>query len=192
MVNSFYSEDELKSLGLGSYGRKVKISRLASIYQPELLTIGDHSRIDDFCILSGAITIGRYVHVAAFCALYGAQGITLEDFSSLAARVSVYSVSDDYVYGAGLTNPTVPVPYKKISDQGPVALKRHATVGCHSVIMPSSTLGIGVSVGALSLVRGNLEDWGIYTGAPAERRARRRSQMILRLEAQLLSEEVKD
>jgi len=191
MANSFYTKDELEGLGLRFVGRDVKISRLSSIYQPGKLSIGDHSRIDDFCILSGDIVIEKYVHVAAFVALYGSFGIMLEDFSSLAARVSVYSASDDYVFGAGLTNPTVPEAYKKLSDMGPVRLKRHATVGCHSVIMPDCTIGEGASVGALSLVRGDLEEWGIYTGVPAEKRGSRRSQTIRRLEARLLAEEAK-
>lgn len=35
------------------------------------MTIGSNVRIDDFCILSGRLEFGSYVHIAAYSALYG-------------------------------------------------------------------------------------------------------------------------
>ena len=64
-MTSFYSEEELKSLGLKHYGKNVLISRKCSIYSAESISIGNHVRIDDFCILSGEITIGDYCHISA-------------------------------------------------------------------------------------------------------------------------------
>ena len=96
-MTSFYSEDELKRIGLKSYGCEVKISRNACLYGVEKISIGSNVRIDDFCILSGSISIGNNVHIAAFSALYGGNdGIIIGDFANLSSRVSVYSVSDDY------------------------------------------------------------------------------------------------
>ena len=66
---AFYTEEELHHLGFKALGKNVKISKRASIYNPELIEIGDHSRIDDFCVLSGKIRIGRNVHIAVFCNL---------------------------------------------------------------------------------------------------------------------------
>jgi acetyltransferase-like isoleucine patch superfamily enzyme len=183
--SSFLSLDELVALGLRSCGRGVKISRYANLYAPHLLSIGDHSRIDDFCILSGDVTVGACVHVAPQCLLFGAKGIVLEDFSGLSSRVAIYTESDDYVMGSGLTNPTVPASFRKILDEGAVRLGRHAIVGCGAVILPGTTLGEGTSIGALSLVRGELETWSVYAGNPAEKRAQRQSRSILRLEAEL-------
>ena len=54
-MNSFYTENELKQIGFKRIGENVLISRKASIYQPELIEIGNNVRIDDFCILSGNI-----------------------------------------------------------------------------------------------------------------------------------------
>jgi dTDP-4-amino-4,6-dideoxy-D-glucose acyltransferase len=182
---SFLSQEELDALGLRSCGRGVKISRHANLYAPHLLSIGDHSRIDDFCILSGEITLGVCVHVAPQCLLFGVRGIVLEDFAGLSSRVAIYTESEDYVGGTSLTNPTVPAPYRRITDAGPVRLGRHALVGCGSVLLPGTTLGEGTSVGALSLVRGELEAWTVWTGNPAAKRGRRRSRTMLRLEAEL-------
>lgn len=54
---SFLSQKELEEIGFCSYGTNVKISRYARIYSPEKIKIGDNVRIDDFCILSGKITV---------------------------------------------------------------------------------------------------------------------------------------
>jgi galactoside O-acetyltransferase len=65
MKSNFYDESELKELGLKSFGRNVLISRKCSIYGGENMAFGNNVRIDDFCILSGEITIGNYCHIAA-------------------------------------------------------------------------------------------------------------------------------
>jgi len=49
MKTSFYSQSELKSLGLKAYGRNVLISKKASFYNPSQISLGHHVRIDDFC-----------------------------------------------------------------------------------------------------------------------------------------------
>mgnify|MGYP002684191689 CR=1 FL=1 len=80
MITSFYNEEEIVKLGLKKYGKNVLISRKASFYSPELIQLGSNVRIDDFCILSGNISIGSYVHISAYTALYGKFGICIEDF----------------------------------------------------------------------------------------------------------------
>ena len=53
----------------------------ASIYNPEMVRIGSNVRIDDFCMLSGEITLHNYIHVSAYSALYGKFGIELHDLT---------------------------------------------------------------------------------------------------------------
>ena len=57
-MNSFYSQEELMKIGFLSVGKNVLISKKASIYNPSVISIGNNVRIDDFCILSGKVTIG--------------------------------------------------------------------------------------------------------------------------------------
>ena len=64
-MDSFYSPEELKALGLKEYGEDVRISRKCSIYGAGKISLGSHVRIDDFCLLSGKISLGSYVHIAA-------------------------------------------------------------------------------------------------------------------------------
>ena len=95
-VNSFYTYEELQKMGLKELGENVLISRKASIYSPEHIKIGNNVRIDDFCILSGDIEIGNYVHIAAYVALYGKNGIKIGNFCGCSARTTIYSATDDF------------------------------------------------------------------------------------------------
>jgi galactoside O-acetyltransferase len=183
-VNSFLSADELEGFGFRSCGEGALVSRKASVYQPSRVTLGHDVRIDDFCILSGPISIGNFVHVAAFCALYGGEaGIEVSDFCNLSSRVTIYAVSDDYS-GESLTNPMIPATYKRL-EHGRVTLGRHVIVGSGSVLLPGVAIGEGCAIGALSLVKGDLPGWTICAGMPA-RPIKERSRGLLRLEQTFL------
>lgn len=181
------SQKTLQRMGFKSLGRDVRISDKASIYEPNRIQIGDYSRIDDFCVVSGTVSLGRNVHIAVQCNLAGGEpGITMSDFSGLAYGVQVFAQSDDYS-GKYLTNPTVPNAYKEII-MSPVHIGRHVIIGANSAVMPGVSIADGCSIGALSLVHRDTEAWGIYVGSPA-RRIRRRSDEMLALEKQYLISE---
>ena len=95
-MTSFYSAQELQKIGFKAIGENVKISRKTSIYSPERISIGNNVRIDDFCILSGTISIGSHIHISAYVALYGAMGIVIEDYSGISPKSVVYSAMDDF------------------------------------------------------------------------------------------------
>jgi len=183
---AFLSEEQLKGMGFKNLGRNVKISDKASIYNADLIEIGDHSRIDDFCVLSGNVSIGRNVHIAVYCNVAGGtEGIVFEDFSGLAYGCHVMSQTDDYT-GRTMTNPTVPTKFKKETKRA-VHIGRHCIVGTNSIILPGVTLGEGTSVGALSMVTKSTEPWSVYFGSPAKR-LKARKQDLLELERQFLAE----
>ena len=92
MGDSFYNQEELTALGFKAVGKNVLISRKTSIYGAQHISIGDNVRIDDFSLLSGQITIGSYVHIAAYVGLFGGGGIVLDDFVGLSARI-LFSLS---------------------------------------------------------------------------------------------------
>jgi dTDP-4-amino-4,6-dideoxy-D-glucose acyltransferase len=177
---SFYEADELASLGFKRLGREVKISRKASFYGASRIEIGDHSRIDDFCILSAGeganFRIGAHVHIAAQTMLIGRADVTLEDFANLSSRISLYSSSDDFS-GAFMTNPTVPEEFTNVWS-APVIVSRHVVVGTGSVILPGVHIAEGCAVGALSLVNHSTEPFGIYVGSPAQRVKDRQRGML--------------
>lgn len=163
---SFYTEDELRAIGLGRCGRNVLVSRHARIYSPGSIEIGDHTRIDDFCIVSGRVRLGRYVHIAAYVALYGGGGIEVGDYAGVSARTLVYSVSDDFS-GEYLAGPTIPEACRRVAS-APVRLDRFSLIGAASVILPGVTVHEGASIGAMSLVRDDAPAWKVCVGVPAK------------------------
>lgn len=164
-MTSFYNEEELKSIGLKKYGINVLISRKTSFYGASNISIGNNVRIDDFCILSGKITIGSNIHIGAYVALYGAKGIILEDFTGISGRSSLYSAMDDFG-GEYLIGPIHPKGLTNVTG-GQIVLHRYSQIGAHSLIFPKVEIGEGCVIGACSMVRHNTEPWTIYAGVPA-------------------------
>lgn len=183
-MNSFYNYDELKKLGFKSIGRDVLISRYSKIYGAENITIGNNVRIDDFCVLSGVINLGNYIHIAAATLLFGGiAGIKMDDFSTISSRSAIYAISDDYS-GKYMTNPTIEDKYKNTINES-VIIDKHVVIGTNSTILPGVNIKSGVAIGACSLITHNCEEWGIYVGTPAIR-IKNREKNILNLEKEFL------
>jgi len=182
---AFLGRPALRKLGFSAIGEEVLVSDKASIHGASRIALGDHVRIDDFCVLSAGeegMRIGSYVHVACQCTLIGKARIELEDFCNLSGRVAVYSSTDDFS-GAGMTNPMVPLELRQVTD-APVRIGRHVIIGTGAVVLPGVTIGEGAAVGALTLVKKSLEPFTMYAGVPA-RRIGARSRSFLDLEAKL-------
>jgi acetyltransferase-like isoleucine patch superfamily enzyme len=183
---AYYTQKELKNLGFKYIGKNVKISDKASIYNCEQIEIDDSSRIDDFCVISGKIKIGKFVHITPQCLVAGGEkGIIFEDFTTLAYGVKVFTQSDDYS-GETLTNSLIPKKYKN-EYKKEVIIKKHSIIGAGSIIMPGVILEEGTSIGAMSLVLKSTKPWGIYIGIPAKR-LKNRKKDLLKLEKQYLKE----
>lgn len=187
---AYLQQCELDALGFRGLGADVQISDKAAIYDPGLMEIGSHSRIDDFCVISGRIVIGRYCHITPMCLLAGGTpGITLADYCTLAYGVKVFAQSDDYS-GATMTNSLIPRRYKQETFR-PVHLGRHVIVGAGSVVFPGADVAEGCAVGAMALVIRPTQPWGIYAGVPV-RRMKDRKQDLLELEKRFRAETGQD
>lgn len=182
----FLQQKDMEALGFKRLGREVRISDKASIHDADRIEIGDRVRIDDFCVVSGRVVIGRNVHLAVFCNLAGGtEGIELDEFCGLAYGCHVFSQSDNYS-GASMTNPTVPARFKR-ETKARVRVGRHCILGTKSVVMPGVELADGCAIGAMSLVLRSTEPWSIYAGIPARKVGERR-QDLLQLEEIYLRE----
>lgn len=183
---AYLSATQLNELGFKKLGKEVKISDKASIYNPEMIELGDFTRIDDFCVISGRVIFGKYNHITPMCLVAGGEpGIEFADFCTLAYGVKIFAQSDDYS-GATLTNSLVPKKFKN-EKFAKVILERHVIVGAGAVVMPGVTITEGCSVGAMALLTKSTEPWGIYAGVPAVR-VKERKQDLLDLEKQFLGE----
>ena len=178
----FYTPEELAGLGLARVGRGVLLSRRAVLHGAARISIGDHTRIDDFCLISagaGGVQIGRHSHLAVMCSLIGAARIEVGDYCGISGKASVYSSSDDFG-GEWMTNPTLPAEFTRVQS-APVRFGAHSVVGAGGVVMPGTEFGEGAVLGSLSLAKGVLQPFGIYGGVPA-RRLRERSRRLLDLQ----------
>ena len=173
---SFYTDEELLQIGFKSIGKGCCISRKASFYGVSSIIIGDNVRIDDFCILSGNITLGSNIHISAYVAMYGAEGIVMEDYTGISPRSTVYSAMDDFS-GDYLVGPVNPEGTTHVVG-GQVIIKQFAHVGTHSVVFPNLTIEEGCVIGSCSLLRHSTEPWGIYYGIPAKRMKERKMNML--------------
>lgn len=187
--STHYTEQDLAEEGFRSLGRNVRIARTCSIIGAENISIGDNVRIDGYCTIvaagNGYVNLGSYIHIGGYCALLAAEGIIMEDLTTISWGVRIFTRSDDFS-GNHMTNPTVPSKYTGIK-AGPVILKRHSLVGANSIILPEVTLGEGAGVGAMSMITESLDDWGIYAGVPVKR-IKDRSRKLLALEKAFLKE----
>jgi dTDP-4-amino-4,6-dideoxy-D-glucose acyltransferase len=181
----FLDVDEIQGIGFAQVGENVLIDRNAVFYRADKISIGANVRIDAFAVLSAGekgISIGNHVHVAAFVLMVGGGGIEVQDFAGLSGRVSVYSSNDDYL-GNALTGPTVPNELRLVTN-AKVTIGRHVVVGAGSVILPGVTLGEGSCVGALSLVRKDVDPFQIVAGSDGKF-IRERMRTLLEMESKL-------
>jgi acetyltransferase-like isoleucine patch superfamily enzyme len=183
---AYLSQAALEGLGLRHLGRNVLISDRAALYDTDRLSIGDNSRIDDFCVVAGEVSIGRNVHVTVFSNLAGGRaGVTLEDFSTLAYGCHLVAQTDDFS-GRTMTNSTVPARFKHETSE-PVRIGRHAILGTGCIVLPGAHIQDGVAGGAGTVFTRSTEPWTVYVGVPA-RRVGPRARDLLELEAAYLDE----
>lgn len=183
-MSSFYSEEELRQIGLKRFGKNVLISRKASIYSPEEIEIANDVRIDDFCVLSGKISIGSNIHISVYTGLFGGKsGIYLSDFTTISSRCMLYADSDDYS-GEYMTNPMISDKYTNVTG-GRVCMEKYSILGTGCTVLPNVTIGEGVAVGAMSLVIRDLEKWNIYVGIPCKY-LKEREKGLLKLKDEFL------
>ncbi|MCX6113442.1 MAG: acyltransferase [Proteobacteria bacterium] len=188
LQSKFLTENDLSDFGFRKLGKNVRISEDVRIYGPENISIGDNVRIHDFATLSavnGFINIGSYIIITRGCNLSGTFGITMHDFSSMAANTVVYSGSDDYS-GRYMTGQLLPKEYTNVIG-GPVVIGRHVIIGSASTIIGKVEIAEGCSIGAMSLVIKDTDPWGIYVGIPAKR-VKDRQRDLLELEKKFLEE----
>lgn len=185
---AFMTQAELEGMGFRHLGTSVRISSRAAFYHCERIELNDGCRIDDFCVVSGSITVGRNVHIAAHCLVDGGdEGIEFRDFAVLAYGCYVFAVSDDYS-GESLTSLTVPREFKQLI-RGKIVLGKYSIAGAGTIIFPGASLAEGTAVGAGSVVTRPTEPWSMYLGRPAKK-VKARSKKMLQLAASLETREL--
>lgn len=81
------------------------------------------------------LTMGQNVDIGAFTAIFAHHGVTIEDNVQIGSHCSIYSLNT--------INNT----------KGAVYIRKGACIGSHCVILPGVTIGPGVLVKAMSVVK---------------------------------------
>lgn len=159
-----YDYSLLKAIGSNSF-----ISANVEIRRPHLVTVGNNVAIDTGFYLTTQAEIADYIHVAPYITCIGGEKgkLIMEDFTTIAAGCRLIC-SGDHHMGAGLIGPTIPDKYRDDVTYGNVHLKRFASIGTNSVVMPGVTLAEGSVLGACSFLTKDTEPWTIYVGTPAK------------------------
>ena len=184
----YYSREELEQMNFNHLGKDVMISTKACIYQPKRLSIGDYSRIDDFCVILGDVTLGAHVHITMYCHIGGGKhGVNIGDFVSIAYKSIIITHSDDYSLEC-LHGPTVPINYRG-GDEGPVEIKQYSLLATNNLVLPNVIIGEGVSTGSNSIIKQDLEDWYLYAGFPL-RKIRQNSKKCIEYAEEIRKKEM--
>jgi len=168
----------LKRERFRGYGKGVRIWPMARIAQPERVWIGNHVMIDDFALIIAPVTLRDYVHVCAHASLLGSDEIEMGEFSAIAPGSRIFSGTEDY---NTMATAVVPAPFRN-PYRAPVKIGRQVAIGANSVILCGVTIGEGAVVGALSLVKTDLEPWTIYAGVPVRPVGKRDREAVLECE----------
>ena len=161
MNHNFLSNSRLKKLNLKSYGKKIKISPNVTIIGSENIQIGDNVRIDDYTIISakeGFLKLGSNIHIGGQSYLGCGGGIEIKNDVNIAQGVKFYSKINDYLS----------VKKKDKIIKGSIKIERNVILGSNTVIIGKTQIREGTTVGALSLVKHNLNSWSIYAGCPVK------------------------
>jgi len=149
-----------------------RISPLADIEQSvrgTLIEIGARSMIDSFVKIkpaggSGEVIIGEGVAINSGCVIYTGNGVRIGDASMLAANCTLAPTNHEF---KDVT--------RRIRDQGfqpsrgGIVIGQDVWLGANVVVLDGAVVGDGCVVAAGSVVRGELEPYSIYAGAPAKR-----------------------
>ena len=156
--------DKIKSsIDLNGKPKNLRIYEFTKIINPEYLLVGDNVVIDDFCLIyakpEAPIRIGSWVHLVNYSSYTGGP-ITIGNFIAVSGGARLLGGSDHYGDGA-LMNSPIPEKYRNTNRKGCI-LKDFCFIGANSCVFPGVTIGEGAVVGAGSIVKKDLEPWGIY------------------------------
>lgn len=174
MVTILTQQLDLKYMGesvrnkLDQCGKDSILFPMAKIVKPQVVSIGDNSKIDDFVFIYGGekVKIGDYCHVASFSSIIGGGEFEMGHCSVITAGVRIVTGTDRYTEGS-LMSTSCKSDWRN-QRTGYVRLGHGVFIGTNSVILADVNVGECVVVGANSFVNKDLEPYGIYVGSPAK------------------------
>ena len=128
--------------------------------------IGPNVYIDSFVKFKAAggvgdILIGAGTQINSGCVLYIGNGISIGENVSIATNCVLAPTNHNFEDAKVVIQRQ---GFKK--SKGGIRIGNDVWIGSLTSVLDGSTLGNGCVVGASSLVRGNLDEFGVYVGNP--------------------------
>ena len=133
-------------------------------------TIGEGTRVWQFCVILEGARIGRNCNINAHCFIEG--NVSIGDNSTIKSGVYLWdgTVIEDGVFvgpNATFTNDRYPRS-KQYPDRFPVTtIKQGASIGAGAVILPGLTIGEHALIGAGAVVTKDVPARALVVGNPA-------------------------
>lgn len=133
------------------------------------IEIGSHVGIDKGFSCTTKLTIGDYVHIGPHVSIVGSvKGyFEAQGFNNITAGCRIICGSDRFD-DSGLFGAMIPKQYLGTQIIEPVIMEPLSNIGTNAVLMPGSILRKGAMLTVGSVLFGDTEDWGIYSGNPAK------------------------
>jgi len=113
---------------------------------------------------TGDVRIGRRSYVNSGCVIYSGNGVAIGEDVLIAANCTLAPVNHEYRSRAQTI-----VAQRFQTSRGGIVIEDDVWIGANTVLLDGAIVRRGCVVGALSLVRGELEPYGIYVGNPLRR-----------------------
>lgn len=146
-----------------------RVSALADIedsVRGTRIVVGPRVTIDAFVKIkpaggSGDVVIGAGSTINAGCVLYSGNGITIGENVAVAANCTFAPVNHAYA------DRNVPIVSQGFGpSKGGLIIGDDVWIGANCVLLDGARIGQGCVIAAASVVRGELEPYGIYGGNP--------------------------
>lgn len=153
-----------------------RISKLADIDESTRGTriiVGANSVVDSFVRIKCAggiedVVIGEGCFVNSGTVIYSGNGVRIGDHVLIAANCTLAPVNH-----ACRDRSRLIIEQRFLPSKGGIVIEDDVWIGAGCVILDGAVLKRGVVVGACSLVRGELEAYGIYAGNPLKKHGER-------------------
>lgn len=130
------------------------------------IEVGAHSVIDSFVKFkpaggSGDVIIGQYVTINSGCVLYTGNGIRIGNHVAIAANCTFAPTNHAYADRDRLIREQGFLP-----SRGGIVIEDDVWLGANIVLLDGTLIRRGCVIGAGSIVKGELDEYGIYAGNP--------------------------